>query len=124
MARKGQDKKGNKKQHVLCVIKGFREDFLVIKDGDGKWQGRNLAVWAKRGKWYFNIQLLGKGENQNISWDQGARHGDLIYLEQDLNGTDGDALEDPKVVPIEWIFMREFMKSSHFSINALLKSQF
>lgn len=53
---------------VLCVIKGFREEFLVIKDGDGKWQGRNLAVWAKRGKWYFNIQLLGKGENQNISW--------------------------------------------------------
>lgn len=53
---------------VLCLIKGFREDFLVIKDGDGKWQSRNLAVWAKRGKWYFNIQLLGKGENQNISW--------------------------------------------------------
>lgn len=81
-------------------------------------------MWAKRGKWYFSIHLLGKGENQNISWGYGTSHSNLIYLEQDLNGTDGDALEEPKVVPIGWIFMREFMKSSHFSISALLKSQF
>lgn len=54
---------------VLHVMKGFREEFSVIKDGDGKCRVANLAVWAKRGKWYFNIQLLGKGENENISWD-------------------------------------------------------
>lgn len=45
-------------------------------------------------------------------------------MEQYLDGTDGGALKKPEVVPREWMCMREFMKSSHFSINALLKPQF
>lgn len=60
MARKSRTRKVTRDSCVLHVIKGFREEFLVIKDGDEKWQGRNLAVWAKREKWYFNIQLLGE----------------------------------------------------------------
>lgn len=60
MVRMSRTRKVTRNSCVFHVIKGFREEFLVIKDEDEKWQGRNLAVWAKRGKWYFNIQLLGK----------------------------------------------------------------
>lgn len=58
---------------VFHVMKGFREAFSVIKDGDGKWQGGKFSSVGKEGKMVFQYPVAREGRESEYFLGLGSQ---------------------------------------------------